>query len=85
MKLANTVHHRGSIRSSARQGSGANMWRVLDCGLLVVYGRSIGMGIRRSTFIIGPDGTIARAFKKVSPKTHDDVILKALGELADAA
>jgi peroxiredoxin len=39
------------------------------------------MGIRRSTFIIGPDGTIARAFKKVSPKTHHDVILKALDDL----
>lgn len=50
-----------------------------------MYGRSIGRGIRRSTFIIGPDGTIARAFKKVSPKTHDDVILKALRELKAAA
>jgi thioredoxin-dependent peroxiredoxin len=46
-----------------------------------MYGRSIGRGIRRSTFIIGPDGTIARAFKKVSPKTHDDVVLKTLAEL----
>ncbi len=50
-----------------------------------MYGRSIGRGIRRSTFIIGPDGTIVRAFKKVSPKTHDDVILKALAELKPAA
>ncbi len=49
-----------------------------------MYGRSIGMGIRRSTFIIGPDGKVVRAFKRVSPKTHDDVILKALGELAAA-
>lgn len=50
-----------------------------------MYGRSIGRGIRRSTFIIGPDGKVARAFKKVSPKTHDDVILKALAELNAAA
>jgi len=27
------------------------------------------------------DGTIARAFKKVSPKTHDDKILAALKDL----
>ena len=36
-------------------------------------------GVRRSTFIIDPEGRIARAFGKVSPKTHDDEIL---GELA---
>lgn len=39
-------------------------------------------GVRRSTFIIGPDGRIARVFPKVSPKTHDDQILVALTELA---
>lgn len=47
-----------------------------------MYGKKY-MGIQRATFIIGPDGTLARAFKKVSPKTHDDVILKALGELGE--
>jgi peroxiredoxin len=31
---------------------------------------------------VGPDGKIAEAFPKVSPKTHDDVVLKALAELA---
>jgi len=46
-----------------------------------MYGKKY-MGIQRATFIIGPDGTIARAFQKVSPKTHDDVILKALAELS---
>jgi thioredoxin-dependent peroxiredoxin len=45
-----------------------------------LYGRKY-FGVERSTFIIGPDGKIARAFNKVSPKTHDDVILTALGEL----
>ena len=35
-------------------------------------------GAQRATFIIGPDGRIARVFPKVSPKTHDDVILEAL-------
>jgi peroxiredoxin len=42
------------------------------------------MGAQRSSFIIGPDGKNAKAFPKVSPKTHDDVILKALAELAAA-
>ena len=41
-------------------------------------------GVQRATFIIGPDGLIARAFPKVSPKTHDEVVLAALAELAAA-
>jgi peroxiredoxin Q/BCP len=49
-----------------------------------MYGKKY-MGIQRATFIVGPDGKLARVFPKVTPKTHDDVILKALGELADAA
>jgi peroxiredoxin Q/BCP len=42
------------------------------------------MGVTRSTFIIGPDGKIAKVFEKVSPKTHDDVVLAALAELSPA-
>jgi peroxiredoxin Q/BCP len=42
-------------------------------------------GARRSTYVIGPDGVIARVFPNVSPKTHDDVVLQALAELAAAA
>ncbi len=45
------------------------------------YGKSY-MGVQRSTFIIDGEGTIARVFPKVSPKTHDEVVLGALGELA---
>ena len=45
------------------------------------YGRTY-MGVIRSTYIVDPSGRIARAFPKVSPKTHDDVVLAALGELA---
>jgi peroxiredoxin Q/BCP len=41
-------------------------------------------GVQRSTFILDPDGRIARVFPKVSPKTHDDVVLEALSELAAA-
>jgi peroxiredoxin Q/BCP len=46
-----------------------------------MYGKKY-MGVQRATFIIGPNGKIARVFPKVSPKTHDDVVLKALDELA---
>ena len=45
------------------------------------YGKTY-MGVQRATFIIDPDGRIARVFEKVSPKTHDEVVLGALGELA---
>jgi len=48
-----------------------------------MYGKKY-MGVQRATFIIDPDGKIAKVFPKVSPKTHDDVVLKALGELAAA-
>ena len=49
-----------------------------------MYGRTY-LGVNRSTFIVDPDGTVAKVFPKVSPKTHDEVVLKALGELAAAA
>lgn len=42
-------------------------------------------GVQRATFVIAPDGTVSRVFPRVSPKTHDDVVLKALGELRIAA
>jgi peroxiredoxin Q/BCP len=48
-----------------------------------MYGKTY-MGVQRTTFIIDPEGTVARVFPKVSPKTHDEVVLEALGELASA-
>jgi peroxiredoxin Q/BCP len=45
-----------------------------------MYGKKY-MGVQRATFIVGPDGKIAKVFPKVSPKTHDDVVLKALAAL----
>jgi thioredoxin-dependent peroxiredoxin len=49
-----------------------------------MYGRTY-MGAMRSTFILDRDGRVARVFPKVSPKTHDAVVLNALGELGAAA
>jgi|SRR5689334_10315733 len=46
-----------------------------------MYGKKY-MGVQRATFIIDPDGKLAKIFPKVSPKTHDDVVLKALSEVA---
>ncbi len=42
-----------------------------------MYGRTY-WGVQRATFVIGPDGKIARIFPKVSPKTHDELVLEAL-------
>jgi peroxiredoxin Q/BCP len=42
-----------------------------------MYGRKY-MGVQRATFIIDPKGKIAKVFPKVSPKKHDELVLKAL-------
>ncbi len=46
-----------------------------------MYGNKY-MGVQRSTFLIDPEGKIARVFPKVQPKQHDKLVLKALAELA---
>ncbi|HEX6229553.1 MAG TPA: thioredoxin-dependent thiol peroxidase [Solirubrobacterales bacterium] len=48
-----------------------------------MYGKKY-WGVQRATFLIDPDGKITRVFPKISPKTHDDVVLEALGELSAA-
>ncbi|HEX2266449.1 MAG TPA: thioredoxin-dependent thiol peroxidase [Solirubrobacterales bacterium] len=48
-----------------------------------MYGRKY-WGVQRATFIIGPDGKIAKVFPRVQPKKHDELVLKALDELAAA-
>ena len=44
-----------------------------------MYGKTY-MGVQRATFLIDPDGKVAKVFPKVSPKTHDEVVLEALGQ-----
>jgi thioredoxin-dependent peroxiredoxin len=46
-----------------------------------MYGKKY-WGVQRATFLIDPKGKVAKVFPKVSPKTHDDVVLAALAELA---
>jgi peroxiredoxin Q/BCP len=48
-----------------------------------MYGRTY-WGAQRATFIIDPDGTVVHVIPKASPKTHDDQVLAALGELTAA-
>jgi peroxiredoxin Q/BCP len=49
-----------------------------------MYGRTY-WGALRATFVIDPDGTVVHVIPKVTPKTHDDEVLKVLGELGAAA
>jgi thioredoxin-dependent peroxiredoxin len=37
------------------------------------------MGIVRSTFVIGPDGTVEKVMRNVKPATHADDVLAVLG------
>ena len=48
-----------------------------------MYGKTY-WGVQRATFVNDPDGKVAQVFPKVSPKTHDEVVLEALGQLASA-
>ena len=49
-----------------------------------MYGKKY-MGILRNTYIVDAKGKIAHVLPKVQPKKHDDLVLKALGELAAPA
>ena len=46
-----------------------------------MYGKEID-GTIRSTFLVGKDGRIARAWPKVAVKGHVDEVLRALADLA---
>lgn len=45
-----------------------------------MYGKKY-MGVQRATFIIDGRGKIVHVIPKVSPKTHDDQVLKALADV----
>jgi peroxiredoxin Q/BCP len=42
-----------------------------------MYGKTY-MGIERSTFVIDPDGKVARVMRRVKPDTHVEQLLQAL-------
>jgi peroxiredoxin Q/BCP len=45
-----------------------------------MYGKTF-WGVQRATFVIDPEGAVADVIPKVSPKTHDEQVLKILGDL----
>ena len=45
-----------------------------------MYGKK-SMGIQRSTFLIGADGTVRKAWKRVNVEGHDAAVLAALAAL----
>jgi peroxiredoxin Q/BCP len=49
-----------------------------------MYGKKY-WGALRATFIVDAEGTVAHVIPKASPKTHDDEVLAALGDLGAAA
>ena len=48
------------------------MWRERK-----MWGKT-SFGIHRSTFVIGPDGTIVKAMRGVKPDGHPEQVLAAL-------
>ena len=46
-----------------------------------MYGKKF-WGNERTTFLIGPDGTIDKIFRKVTPEKHSQQVLSALTELS---
>ncbi len=40
--------------------------------------KAYGVSAYPTNYLVGPDGKIAKAFPKVMPKTHDEVVLEAL-------
>jgi len=48
------------------------------------YGRTY-WGAQRATFLIDEEGVVRHVIPKASPKTHDDEVLAALGDLKTAA
>jgi peroxiredoxin Q/BCP len=49
-----------------------------------MYGRRF-WGVQRATFVIGPNGKIVRAFPKISPRKHDELVLAALADVGAGA
>lgn len=46
-----------------------------------MYGKK-SMGIQRSTYLIDPDGKVAKVWKRVRVEGHDDQVIEALKELS---
>jgi len=49
-------------------------------GEKVLYGKT-SIGVKRSTVLVDADGTVAKVWKRATPKTHADAVLKATAGL----
>ena len=58
---------------------------ISDTGKSIIeaYGARevLGVSAKRRTFLVGPDGTIARAWHKVTVEGHADEVVAAIREL----
>jgi len=45
------------------------------------YGRKY-MGVLRTTYVIDPEGRVARVFEKVKPENHGEEVMEALNVLS---
>ena len=73
----------------AKEGLNFKLLADTDRKVSTEYGSVMNFGITqltaRHSFIIDPQGKIARAYMSVSPKQHSEEVLAALGELQGAA
>jgi peroxiredoxin Q/BCP len=51
-----------------------------DQAVITAYGAKGTLGTKRISYLIAPDGTIAKAYPKVDPATHADEVLKDVEE-----
>lgn len=49
-------------------------------GEKVLYGKK-SIGVKRSTVLVDADGTVAKVWKRATPRTHADAVLKAIAAL----
>lgn len=54
----------------------------IDQHVIVRYKAKTAFGVKRISYLIAPDGTIAKAYPKVDPATHADEVLRDIGALA---
>jgi peroxiredoxin Q/BCP len=71
-----------------KEGLGFKLLSDSDHGVSQAYGVLANLGVARldarNTFLIGPDGKIAKVFRNVDANRHSEKVLAALTELAKA-
>lgn len=80
---------RDSISSHAAFSAKYNLPFTLlsdpDMKVISQYGAKGPSGAKRISYLIAPDGTVAKAYSKVDPSTHAEEVLRDMAELAYTA